>query len=363
MLATVIREKFNQALQTLNRVATNRGQLPILSSVLITIKDSKVSLSATNLELAVVFSIGGKIEKEGSVAVPAKLLADFVSNLSDDSIQLDLQETSLKVSSKSSVSTIQGSHGSDFPAIPESVSKTKLTLNCHDLKTGLSKVIIATSNDDTRPILTGVSFSRQENKIILAATDSYRLVENKISSDGPDVSPIVIPSKSVQELLRTLPEDGTVNMYMDENQIKFIFGDIEIVSRLIDAEFPNYQSLIPQKSETNILVKTQNLLRITKIASLFAKESAGSITLKADQESQQIEINSIASQIGENTSTAQAKIDIGGEVVLNSQYLIDALTTIDSDEVEFRFSGRQNPCVITPFGSLDHVQLIMPLRS
>ena len=103
MLATVIREKFNQALQTLNRVATNRGQLPILSNVLITIKDSKVSLSATNLELAVVFSIGGKIEKEGSVAVPAKLLADFVSNLSDDSIQLDLQETSLKVSSKSSV--------------------------------------------------------------------------------------------------------------------------------------------------------------------------------------------------------------------------------------------------------------------
>jgi DNA polymerase-3 subunit beta len=153
-------------------------------------------------------------------------------------------------------------------------------------------------------------------------------------------------------------------MLFDETQVRFRVGDAEITSRLIDGNYPDYRQLIPAKSETAVVIKTSDFVRITKIAGLFARDSGGSVTLTADGEKNTLSIHSIASELGENTSDAEAKVTGEGQVTLNSRYLSEALGVINGDMVEFRFSGKLAPCILTAKAEdVNYKHIIMPLKS
>jgi DNA polymerase-3 subunit beta len=190
------------------------------------------------------------------------------------------------------------------------------------------------------------------------------LSERKLIDTASEVAAI-IPTTTLQEVLRTLSDDVTeVDVLFDETQVRFRVGESEITSRLIDGNYPDYRQLIPSTSETTITLNTSEFVRITKIAGLFARDSGGSVTLTADHDKQTLAVRSIASEYGENTSNTPAEVSSDGQVTLNSRYLSEALSVVDGDVVEFRFSGKLAPCVLTAKSKdVNYKHIIMPLKS
>jgi DNA polymerase-3 subunit beta len=199
--------------------------------------------------------------------------------------------------------------------------------------------------------------------LYFAATDGYRLSERRLTKTDETIKAL-IPASTLQEVSRVIPDDiEEVTMLFDDAQIRFLAGDVEITSRLIDGNFPDYQQLIPKSTEITATVQAAELVRITKIASLFARESGGSVTLHTNTTSNVISIHSVASQLGENTSEAEAEVDGEGSVTLNSRYLLEALGCVESPTITFGFSGKLAPCVVRPVSDDSYQHIVMPLKS
>lgn len=367
MEVTVTQENLSFALGNTSRVASNKAGLPILSNILLRTDGSRLLVAATNLEVASAHRIGAKVIKPGSITVPARLLSDFVQNLSKGQITLTVSGTKLHIVADSSSSTINGVDDEEFPELPVIDEKTAVSysLAIEDFKQSVSQTIIAASSDSTRPILTGVYWHSFEGNLYLAATDGYRLTERRIVGTSSDVT-AVIPTSTLQEVLRTLRDDmNEVEILFDETQVTFRLAEVEITSRLIDGNFPDYRQLIPTKSDSQFTIKRSELTRIVKIASLFARESGGGITLTLDTDKSQLIIHSIASEIGENSSEVDVKFEgEPGSVSLNSRYLVDALNAVSADEVTFGFSGKLAPCVLAESVKEPvYKHIIMPLKS
>jgi len=237
------------------------------------------------------------------------------------------------------------------------------TVPAADLKRALQQVVIAASGDEARPVLTGVYLHTGEGKLFMAATDSYRLAEKELSKTKEEVN-LLVPVTAMQDLLRIVSDtEDDVQVTSDEQQVLFRVGDVELVARLIEGKYPDYQKLIPQKFETTAILKRADLLNAAKISSLFARESAGSITLNVDEDAQELSIRSVASQLGENTAKAAAKVTGGGSITLNSRYLLDALHVLSGEEVSFGFNGKLEPSVLRDPAGQDYTHIIMPLKS
>jgi DNA polymerase-3 subunit beta len=366
MELSVTQENLSRALSNVGRVASSKTQLPILSNILLRTDGNRLLVAATNLEIASTHMIGAKIITPGSITIPARLVSDFVSSLPKGAIDLRVVDSHLTLSSGNYKSVINGVIADEFPELPtiDETSSIQYSIKTADFKQAVSQTIITSSSDSTRPVLTGVYWHSFEGGLYLAATDGYRLSERRLVETASEVAAI-IPTTTLQEVLRTITDDvSEVDMLFDETQVRFRVGESEITSRLIDGNFPDYRQLIPATSETVMVIKANDFVRITKIAGLFARESGGSVTLTADQEKQMLSIHSIASELGENTSSTEAEISADGQVTLNSRYLSDALGVIDGDMVEFRFSGKLAPCVLSAKGGgAGYKHIIMPLKS
>ncbi len=366
MKLVVTQENLAKALQVVGRVASGKTPLPILSNILFRTAENRLMLAATNLEIAIVQHIGGKIEQEGSVTVPARLMSEFISNLPKGNVMLEADGTKLHIKSGTYESTIHGMAPDEFPALPDITTGQTLTISVAVIKRAIQQTVLVASNDDTRPVLTGVYCHTHEGKLYFAATDGYRLAERLINKTDQTVQAI-IPAQTLQDVLRVVTDDSNdITLIFDENQVRILVDDVEITSRLIDGAFPDYRQLIPATTEIQVTVNKDEFSRITKIASLFARESGGSVTLDARQEDQKLSIHSVASQLGENTSEAEAEVTADGQLTLNSRYLLEALGCIDSPKLLFSFSGKLSPCVLTAASKeseRDYKHIIMPLKS
>jgi len=363
MKLQVTQENLNRALGTVSRVANSRGTLPILANVLIKTSNNRLSLAATNLDIGITHFIGAKVAEEGSITVPARLMQDFISSLPAGVIDLTLDENKLHIATEQYQSTVNGIVADDFPAMPAITDGTHWQIDGAKLKKGLQQVVFAASGDESRPVLTGVLVHSSGGKLYLAATDSYRLAEKEIGSSKDDVR-LLVPATAMQDLLRILGDGGeAVQVTHDDQQVLFQVGDVELVARLLDGNYPDYRKLIPEKFATHAILKRADLLNVTKVSSLFARESAGSVTIKVDEEKQALSIRSIASQLGENTATATGKITGSGEITLNSRYLLDALQALDGNDVSFGFNGKLEATCLRDAKTRDYTHIIMPLKS
>lgn len=366
MELSVTQENLTRALANTGRVASSKAGLPILSNILLRTDGNRLLVASTNLEIASTHLIGAKVIKPGAITIPAKLMSEFVASLPKGTIELKVTGDHLSISSGSYSSVINGVIADEFPELPtiDETSSVQYSLRPTDFKQAVSQTIITASTDSTRPILTGVYWHSFEGNLYLAATDGYRLSERRLVETTSDVAAL-IPASTLQEVLRTMTDDlDEVDVLFDETQVRFRLGDSELTSRLIDGNYPDYRQLIPETSETNATLATNDFVRITKIAGLFARASGGSITITADNEAQQLSIHSIASEQGENTSSAGAEISADGQVTLNSRYLSEALGVIDGDVAVFRFSGKLAPCVLQAKGDdVNYKHVVMPLKS
>jgi DNA polymerase III subunit beta len=363
MKLQVTQENLNRALGTVARVANTRGTLPILANVLIKTVNNRLSIAATNLDIAINHYIGAKVTEEGSITIPARLTQDFVSSLPSGVIDLTLDDYRLHISTDQYQSIINGVSSEEFPVMPAISGGKTWSINGSILKKSLQQVIIAASIDEARPILTGVYLHTIEGKLYVAATDSYRLAEKCLGENPEDIN-LLIPVSAMQDLLRILGDfEGDVEVCNDEQQILFRVGDVELVARLIEGKYPDYKKLIPEKFDVKATLKKSDFMNVTKVSSLFARESAGSITINIEESEQSLSICSIASQLGENTATADAKVIGDGDITLNSKYLLDALHALGGEEVMFGFNGKLEPTILSDPKANDYIHIIMPLKS
>ncbi len=363
MKLQVTQENLSKALNNVARIASSRNTLPILSNVLLKTVDNRLCVAATDLNIAITQYIGSKVSEEGAITVPARLTQDFVSSLPSGTIELKLEATKLKVSAGQHKSTINGTLADDYPVMPKIKNGHKWRANSETLKKALNQTVIAASNDDARPVLTGVNFHSEDGQLYIVATDSYRLAEKLLGKvkNAPDV---LVPASSLQDLLRILDTAAEeIEITSDEQQILFKTGDAELVTRLIDGKFPDYKKLIPSKFETSATLSRDELANITKVSSLFARETGGSVVLEIDGDKGEVSISSLASQLGENSAKAEAKAKGSGQITLNSRFIADALGAIDTEEVFIGFNQKLEPFVVKKPGQDDYTHIIMPLKS
>ena len=360
--------KLAKALAIVSRIAVNgKATLPILSNVLIRVDARKVSLTTTNLDMAVVDYLPVSESKDGVMTVPARLLAEFVANLPKGApVKISLDGTKVVTKSGKYSSTLNGTVADDFPELPEidEVKMVKYKMSVDEFKAGMNQVMMAASNDMTRPALTGVYFNTNDGTLYIAATDGYRLAETRFIEKVKSEVKAVVPANSLSEVLRSLSdEDEEIEILFDETQVRFRFGEIEITSKLIDGSFPDYRQLIPKTSEAEIVLEKAELMRVTKLAALFAREVGGSIVLEAKTSTKTFSVASVANEYGENTSEIETDIPKDERMTLNSRFLIEALNAVDEDKVVLGFSGKLNPIIVKNEKSSNYTHIIMPLKS
>lgn len=366
MELTVTQENFARALSAVGRVASTKTQLPILSNILLRTDGGRLLIAATNLEIATTQYIGAKIAKPGAITVPARLISEFVSSLPKDSIELKVVGENIHITSGKYHSIINGVIADDFPELPTINESNSVTyaINTEEFKQAVSQTVITASSDSTRPVLTGVYWHSHDGWIYLAATDGYRLSERRLVETKSEIAAI-IPTQTLQEVLRTITDDNdTIDILFDDSQVRFRINDAEVISRLVDGNFPDYRQLIPAESDITATMVKPDFNRVVKVAGLFARESGGSVTVTVDGDAKTVSLHSIASELGENTSELDAVVTGSGQVTLNSRYLSEALGVLDADEISFSFSGKLSPCILkSTKKDTNYYHVIMPLKS
>lgn len=367
MKVEVTQENLAHALSNVGRVASSKAGLEILNNILIRTEGKQLLLAATNLEIAATERIGAKITKQGSITVPAKLINDFIQNLPKETINIEVDGSTLHITSPSNVSTIHGVKDDEFPELPviDEQKAVNISIGTATFKQAASQTIIAASTDSTRPVLTGVFWHVIDGVLYMAATDGYRLAEKKVEKTIADISAI-IPTTTIQEVLRTTSDnDESIDLLFDDTQVRFRVGDNEITSRLIDGNFPDYRQLIPNSSATSFTASKPDLIQAAKLAALFSSGSGGNIRIEAGVSEEKVVISSVASEYGDNNSSLPTALIDGddGSVSINSRYLLEALAVIDDKVISFGFSGKLAPCVLKSVVSGDYIHIIMPLKS
>lgn len=359
-------ENLKRGLLITSTVANKNLNLPILNNVLMKIEGTTIRFLSTNLEVAVQCLVRGKVESPGEFTIPSKLFLDFVNLLPDDRVDMELIDDQLKISSKKNQTKIKGIASSEFPLIPSVERNTVFYVSGQEFRKALNQVNFSVSNVESRPELTGVLFNVNpegaKGKLTLAATDSYRLSEKQLpllkdkdnSSTDKSVQ-VIVPGKTLSELSRILAlhKDGEdavdkVEIALGDSQVVFTFGDVELISRVIDGKYPDYRPIIPESFSSEILVSKSELVQAVKGASLFSKIGLQDVHIDIEPESG-LKVSSGDGQTGKNESLIEGKVSGGNnKITLNYKYVVDGLGAIDDASVRLKIIDSTNPCVLTP---------------
>ncbi len=372
MKVSILQENLAKGLNIISRFITSKTQLPILNNVLIKTDNGRLKLSATNLETGINFWLGAKVEKEGEICLPAKVLTEYISSLPPQKVNLELSGNSLKVDCEGYQANFLTSPTTEFPLIPSLGKKPEVSLGIKNLSLIINQVSFAASQDEGRPVLTGVLLRIKKGSLFLAATDGYRLsvkeikelkgVEKLAKSQGE----LLIPARALTEVSKILTEGEELSelgltITSKNNQIIFSTPDVEIISRLIEGKFPDFEKIIPSKGKTQLTMETENLLQAVRTASIFAREAANII--KFVIKNNKLEISSNSPQLGENKIALEVKTEgSGGEIAFNARYLMDFLNSIKSDLINLQMSDALSPGVFSPADDKSFLHVIMPIR-
>ena len=349
------------------RGVSSRPQLPILSGVLLKAFGDEVSLVATDLEVSFWLRVPAKIVEEGEVVVPAKLFSELVSSFPSGNVTIEVEKHLVKVEVDGIVSEIVGQGAEDFPSIPRA-SKTQVVLRSGEFRQKIDRVCVSAARDDTRPVLTGVLWDINEDKVSLVATDGYRLsVDSLILSktELEKATRLILPARSLQEVSKMLGETGADDFSLEfdksNQQVIFKVDDIEVASRLIAGEFPPYQQIMPNTYSSKAVFGRVEILEGVKRASLFARDNANIVKLQMEKDG--IVVKAESTQVGTSVSKIKATVD-GDEltVAFNARYLLDYLATCTSDNVVWETEGELKPSVFRNEEEETWVQVVMPVR-
>jgi DNA polymerase-3 subunit beta len=373
MNISCLQENLSKGLSIVGRAVAVRSTLPQTSHILIATDNGRLKLAATNLEIAITSWIGAKVEEEGAITVPARLLGDFVNSLPNEHIEMSLvpRARQLRIVCARNEATVAGMDASDFPPIPAIREGVSLTLDPLSLRTALNQVEFAAASDDTRPVLTGIHLLREGRNLTLAAADGFRLAVHTLSleEEASERSEVIIPARAMREVNRLLadeeePIEMTINS--SRSQVLFRLKNVELVAQLIQGTFPNYSQLIPKDHTCRAVVDVAEFLRETRIAAIFARDGSGIIRVQVTPGEElspgKLVISARAEELGDNRGEIDASMEgEAAKIAFNSRYLQDVLQVLDCSQVALETSGPSSPGVLQPVGQDNYVHVIMPM--
>jgi DNA polymerase-3 subunit beta len=367
---SVMQENLARGLGVVSRAVSNRSTLPVLANVLLKTEDGGLRLTTTNLEIGLVYWVPGKVESDGSTTVPARLLSDLVSSLPGGQ-RIDLEtgaNETLHVSAGPFKSNVKGIDADEFPSIQPTGERPTTRIAQKVLKRALEETAFAAATDEARPILTGVLCRFEGETLTLAAADNYRIAVKTIPVLDPvGETSVVVPARALTELMRILGDtDDPVEVVLAQsrNQILFHLEGIDLVSRLIDGQFPNYQTVLPKAHTTRAVLDREELLRAVRPAALIAHESANIVKLQISANGESGITVSANAEIGDHVGQVDAAVEGDGtSIAFNAKYLADVLERVDADQFALELQGPLAPGVFKPIGDDGYVHVVMPVRT
>ncbi len=367
MRFTVLQENFSKGLGMVNKAISLKAPLPILSNVLISAEDGRLKLSAFNMETGISTYVGASVDEEGAVTVPAKLLNEFVSNLSPGTITGELKDSVLYLSTDRAKSKFVGMEASDYPELPQLSDKLQvLELNAKDFSSAIHSVVFSAALEDSRPVLGGILINYEDGTLTAVSADGFRLSEKILTMEkAENPFKVVIPAKTLAEVSRILGgTEGNIRFAIDteDNLALFESDGVLISTRIIDGEFPDYKKLIPEETSLNAEFVVTDLLEAVKLTNVFAKEVNSAINLTFDPEGF-VMISSSAQETGENNSQIPAVVEgERTEMSFNAKFLLDFLNNVSTEKVIFATNGSMQPGLLKPVEDATYIHIIMPLR-
>jgi DNA polymerase-3 subunit beta len=374
MKLSCLQENLNRGLGMVGRAAATRTTLPITNNVLLASDQGRLKLVATNLEMAVTCWIGAKIDEEGSITIPAKLLTEFVATLPNDKIDVKLapKGKTLELKCARFEARISGVDAKEFPPIPKVDDGITAKVSINALRQAISQVVFAAATDESRPVLTGVSAEFEGKALTLAAADGFRLAVYKLplSAAVGEKSTAIIPSRTLAELNRLMGDSEDpieIKVNAAKSQILFKLKDIEMVSQLVQGNFPQYNQLIPQSFNTRAVLDVAQFRNATKTAAIFARDGSGIVRLiitpgESDVAPGKLSISAKSEEIGEDTGEIDTVVQ-GAEakIAFNGRYLTDVLNALKETSVAVEVTTPSSPGVFRPVGSDNYLHVIMPM--
>jgi len=368
MKLVCLQENLKEGLNIAEKIVGKNLALPILSNLLLTAEKGRLKISATDLEIGINTWIPAKVVSEGSLTIPAKLLSNFINNLPAKQIEFETKANVLNVKCENFKAAMNGLDAKDYPIIPKTKKAEKIEINGQILKTAFLKTAFAAALKETRPEISGIFFKFNPKEIKIAATDSFRLAE-KIILGGDFKSELsgssIIPLRTVQELVRIIGEKNEqVKIIPESNQILFDMGETQLISRLIEGEYPNYEQIIPKDFETQTVLNKSDFINAVKLAGLFCGKT-NDVKFFADTEKKILDIFSSQSDAGNSKSTLSVKKAKGKEitVVFNYKYVLDGLVNMQDEEVIFELNGEIKPGLVKSDQEQGYLYIFMPIKS
>ncbi len=373
MKLSCLQENLNRGLNVVGRAVAARTTLPITNNILLATDQSRLKLAATNLEMAITCWIGAKIEEEGTITVPARLLTEFISSLPNDKIDISLspRTKTLELKCARFEARISGVDAKDFPPIPKVEEGISTKAEVDTFQQGINQVAFAAATEESRPVLTGVDAQFKDDILTLAAADGFRLAVFRLPLATPVEKPteVIIPARSLAELNRLMADqEEAVAMTVNPNKSQALFRlkDIELVSQLVQGTFPNYTQLIPQNYNTRMIVSVDEFLRATKTASIFARDGSGIVRLVvtpgAAKAPGKLTVSARSEEIGDDVGEIDATVE-GEEskIAFNGKYLTEVLSVLHETQVALETTNPSSPGVIRPVGSDNYLHVVMPM--
>tara|TARA_Y100000591_G_scaffold288547_1_gene272856 strand:- start:474 stop:1586 length:1113 start_codon:yes stop_codon:yes gene_type:complete len=369
MKFNVNQQDLQQALNYCQGVIEKRSTLPILSNILLDVKNSKLTITATDLDLIFIHEIPNvEIINEGKITTQSSTVYDIVRKFSaGKKINFELKENGkLHLESEKSFFNLNCISASEFPLTDENFNQNEFLIKSKKFLKLLNKCKFSVSNDETRHYLSGIYLHQTEveNKIYLtaAATDSHRMSISKIRLDQKiDFEPIILPKKTIFQLCSLLDNyDGDVKISNVKSKIKFELNNSILISKLIDGKFPNYIQVIPKNNQKKLDIDLKLFLNsVDRVASVSLDKKDG-VKFNLSKDSLNLSVNNTNS--GDGEETLAVKFDYDLEISFNSKYLIDVASQLDGEKIELYLNETGSPALIKDPGDIDSIFVVMPMK-
>jgi len=373
MKLSCLQENLNRGLGIVGRAVATRSTLPITNNVLLATDQSRLKLVATNLEMATTYWLGAKVEEEGAITVPARLLIEFVNSLPSEKIDISLfpKTKTLELRCARFEARISGTDAKDFPPIPKVEGGIKTKVEVDALHQGINQVVFAAATEESRPVLTGIDAQFDGKLLTLAAADGFRLAVFKlpIATAAGQKTEVIIPARTLAELSRLAAEQEEaveITVNPEKSQALFRLKNTELVSQLVQGTFPQYSQLIPQKYTTRAVVDVASFLRATKTAAIFARDGSGIVRLQIASGGKtaagKITVSARSEEIGDDVGEIDATVE-GEEskIAFNGKYLTEVLSVLHEPKVALETTNPSSPGVLRPVGMDNYIHVIMPM--
>ena len=363
-------DTFSKYLNIVSRIVTTKPGLPILSNVLFESDKGKLTMKTTDLELSISTWIGADIQDDGKITAPAKQLSEFVNSIPEEKVDIDIVKQNFNISTSNNTASFNTMPSDDFPNIP-TVEKEKFDFRVKkvDIVQAVNRVAFAAASDDIKPVVTGVKVEVEDDTVSFVATDGLRLSKQCVKIEkGSGKKNFLVPVRAFSELTYIISELDTdeewVNIYIleDRNQVLFRLSDVDLVSRLIDGEFPEYKQIIPTGFETKCLIKRDDFLNSLKVVNIIARSVLGNKMVLDINKEGKLSLSAIQSDLGKNQSVFEGKVEGSDiKIAFSARLLADILNHIDSEDIVFECTDPVKPGVFKIEGDTEFVHLVMPM--